>query len=52
MVGGCKPLIDCLVEFRLLIDDRNEWAEIHYKQELSPTGHDRIVISIEEFTNE
>jgi len=49
LVGGCKALIDCLREARLLIDDTDQYVEIHYRQEPSPTGKDRVQLTFEEF---
>lgn len=47
--GGCKPLLDTLVNLGLLYDDSALWTEDHYLQVRSPDGVDRVHILIEQF---
>jgi hypothetical protein len=46
--GGCKPLIDTLVNMGALYDDNPTFLEDHYLQAKSPDGVDRVVVLIEE----
>ena len=49
LVGGCKGLIDALVNAQLLHDDSDLWMEAEYHQELaskSPTGKPYTIVQI------
>lgn len=43
LVGGCKALVDSLVELRWIKDDSPEWADIKYGQEPVSKGNATIV---------
>lgn len=46
MVAGMKPVRDCLTELGLLVDDKNQWLQAHYRQQR--TGMTQVVIVIED----
>lgn len=46
--GGCKPLLDTIVNCGGLYDDNPTWCQDFYLQEPSPDGVDRVRILIEE----
>lgn len=47
-IGGCKPLIDTLVNMGALYNDNAVFLEDHYQQVKSPDGVDRIRLLIED----
>lgn len=47
-IGGCKPLIDTLVNMGALYNDNAVFLEDHYIQEKSADGVDRVSVLIEE----
>lgn len=49
LVGGCKPLVDVLKGFAVILDDRDDCARFYYKQERSADGIDRIRLQILEY---
>lgn len=49
LVGGCKPLIDTLKAYAVILDDREDCFAGYYDQERSPDGVDRIRIEILEY---
>lgn len=46
-VGGCKPLLDAAILRGLIRDDREEWLDDHYRQEVDPAraGRTTIIVS-------
>lgn len=46
-VGGCKPLIDALVEAGLFVNDSPKYFLGYYQQRRSPTG-DSVEILVEQ----
>ena len=49
--GGCKPLLDVIVTFGGLYDDRDLWCEAHYVQiKAGSDGVDVIEVKIEELS--
>lgn len=48
LVGGCKPLLDCLKEHSLILDDSPKQLADYYLQERSPDGTDNVTIVIED----
>lgn len=38
LTGGCKPVVDALVNCGLLVDDGESWFEAYYRQERRGTG--------------
>lgn len=46
LVGGCKGLLDVLVEVGLLVDDSPEWVEEVYFQAKAPKGKGRTVVEV------
>lgn len=48
MAGGGKAIIDLLIDYDILLDDRPGVCEIYYSQEKSPTGQDMVCITIED----
>lgn len=47
LAGGMKPVLDCLVELGLLVDDNEAYCEDHYAQE-GPSDQPGIGVVIEE----
>jgi len=47
-VGGCKPLLDAAILRGLIKDDREEWLDDHYTQEVDPARAGRTLITISE----
>lgn len=48
---GAKPVVDALVRERLLVDDRREFAEIHYLQIKTSVEEQRgLVITLEDLS--
>lgn len=42
LVGGCKTLVDALVATGVIVDDSEQWVDLHYEQGLYRTaGYDR-----------
>lgn len=55
LIGGMKAVLDAMVHERLLVDDKPEWAELHYAQQRvsSTTPHVRgLEVLIEELVVE
>ena len=48
LTGGFKPLVDALVQRKLLVDDSPRWYSGWYQQQRSNDGKDRIEILLEE----
>lgn len=44
LVGGCKILLDAIVRAGLIVDDREEYVEDHYRQERAEAPGVRIEI--------
>lgn len=44
LVGGAKPIPDCLQEMRYLRDDSPEWVKIDYYQQKVPRAEERTEI--------
>lgn len=44
LVGGLKPLIDCLVEWKLLKDDSPEFVELKIEQKKSKHPRTEIIL--------
>jgi len=44
LVGGCKPLLDAAVRAGLLLDDREEHLDDHYRQVLDATERTEILV--------
>lgn len=44
LAGGCKPIVDAMIEAGLLVDDDDEYAEIHYAQERGNERGLRVLI--------
>jgi hypothetical protein len=51
LVGGCKPLVDTLTNYAVILDDRAECFAGYYLQERSPDGIDRFRIRLLEYAN-
>lgn len=47
LAGGMKPLLDCLVELGLLVDDSEQWCKDYYRQQ-GPCDQPGIGVVIEE----
>jgi hypothetical protein len=47
-IGGCKPLLDTMVNMGALFNDNAVFLEDHYLQLKSPDGIDRVTVLIEE----
>jgi hypothetical protein len=45
--GGCKPLVDAMVQLGLLHDDSPQWLDDHYEQVRTKRGDKRMRIEIE-----
>jgi hypothetical protein len=45
--GGCKPLLDVLVDLGVLHDDSPRWVEDRYEQRLGKRGEKRTRIELE-----
>ena len=45
LVGGCKPLLDAAVQIGLLLDDREEHLDDHYRQAIDACERVEILIS-------
>ena len=48
-VGGCKPLVDVLKAFAVILDDRDDTFRGYYRQERSTDGFDRYTITLMEY---
>lgn len=46
MSGGCKPLLDALVQLEILEDDTEECVEVEYRQKKGPRGHGRTEVEV------
>jgi hypothetical protein len=46
LVGGAKPIPDCLVRLGYLKDDSPDWMECAYAQTVVPKGEERTDIEI------
>lgn len=49
LVGGCKPLVDTLKAYAVILDDRDETFKGYYRQERSADGFDRYTITLLEY---
>jgi hypothetical protein len=47
LVGGCKPLLDAAIRQGLIIDDREEWLDDAYEQEVQESA-ERTEIRVED----
>ena len=45
-VGGCKPLLDAAIRRGLIKDDREEWLDDHYRQEVDAARAGRTEIRV------
>lgn len=50
LIGGCKPLIDVLKDYAVIVDDRPNFWRGHYDQVKSPDGIDRVRVVLLEYT--
>lgn len=52
LIGGMKSVLDALVLERLLVDDKSQWAELHYSQRRldddAPKSARGLIVHIEE----
>lgn len=46
LIGGCKPILDVLVDLGVLVDDSLEWLEDHYYQVKVPREEEKTEIFI------
>jgi hypothetical protein len=47
--GGCKPLIDAIKEKGLIVDDRPEWCNTVFLEQIKcRRGQEKVIVSIEE----
>lgn len=48
-IGGAKPLVDTLKAFAVILDDRDSTFRGYYRQERSPDGVDRFILTLMEY---
>lgn len=45
LIGGCKPLLDAAIHQGLIVDDKEEYLDDEYRQEV---GDEKVVVLIED----
>jgi hypothetical protein len=48
-IGGCKPLVDVLKAYAVILDDKPSTWRGYYRQERSPDGVDRFRVQLLEY---
>jgi hypothetical protein len=48
-IGGCKPLVDILKAYAVILDDKPSTWRGYYRQERSPDGVDRFRVQLLEY---